>query len=42
MTHDHSPTSGLATEADSGLLEIISRYTQTFQQPQRYNEGMHE
>ncbi len=40
MTHDHSPTSDLATEADSGLLEIISRYTQTFLWLQRYDEGL--
>lgn len=40
MTNDHNPTSGIAAEADSGLLEIISRYTQTFSWLQRYDEGM--
>src|SRR3990167_9167450 len=40
LTNDHNPTSDLAAEADSGLLEIISRYTQTFTWLQRYDEGM--
>ena len=40
MTTEHSPISNLAAEADSGLLEIISRYTQTFTWLQRYDEGM--
>lgn len=40
MSHDHNPTSDLATEANTGLLEIISRYTQTFLWLQRYDEGM--
>ncbi|HEX4939168.1 MAG TPA: hypothetical protein VFX11_10860, partial [Candidatus Kapabacteria bacterium] len=40
MTNAHDPISDLAAEADSGLLEIISRYTQTFLWLQRYDEGM--
>ena len=40
MTNDHDPTSDLAAEADSGLLEILSRYTQTFMWLQCYDEGM--
>lgn len=40
MINDNNPTSDIAAEANSGLLEIISRYSQTFLWLQRYDEGL--
>lgn len=40
VTNEPSQTSNLGAEADSGLPEIMSRYTQTFLWLQRYDKDM--